>query len=211
MDPKRANDPIDTAGPAKPAMRQAMVSPPIADNPIDTAGPVKAMVSNLFYGWGYNFYRKENRLRADDLLVRGKVSDLLGEARSHLARLEADFRRERLPAPTREQPFPDRTAVQTADALQRVQKDIEAIEVKVRNASVPEMDRVHQPHRNERDTLEKLAAVDEELVACALVLREGIVKLRDGTAAASETPRLLESARFEALWHRREEVLSILR
>lgn len=64
-------------------------------------------------------------------LIRGKVSDLLGEARSHLARLEADFRRERLPAPAREQPFPDRTAVQAAQALERVQKDIEAIGVKV--------------------------------------------------------------------------------
>ena len=28
---------------------------------------------NLFYGWGYNFYRLENQLRADDLTVRAKV------------------------------------------------------------------------------------------------------------------------------------------
>jgi hypothetical protein len=27
---------------------------------------------NLFYGWGYNFYRLENQLRADDLTVRAK-------------------------------------------------------------------------------------------------------------------------------------------
>ncbi len=210
MDPKRAENPTDPAGPAKPASRPAMVSPPIANNPIDTAGPLKATLSNLFYGWGYNFYRKENRLRADDLLIRGKISDLLGEARSHLARLEADFRREYLPAPSREQPFPDRTAVQTAQALQRIQKDIEAIEVKIRNASVPEMDRIHQPHRSERNTLEKLTALDENLVGSVLALRESIVQLTDGTSAASETLRLLESAPLEALWHRREEVLSIL-
>ena len=47
-------------------------------NPIDSAGPVKQVLSNLFYGWGYNFYRKENQLRADDLLIRSKVSELLG-------------------------------------------------------------------------------------------------------------------------------------
>jgi len=28
---------------------------------------------NLFYGWGYNFYRLENQLRADDLTIRAKV------------------------------------------------------------------------------------------------------------------------------------------
>lgn len=72
------------------------------------------------------------------------------------------------------------------------------------------MDRIHQPHRNERDTLENLAAIDQDLVASVLTLREDIVKLADGTAAASETLRLLESAQLEALWHRREKVLSIL-
>ena len=25
---------------------------------------------NLFHGWGYNFYRVENQLRADDQLIR---------------------------------------------------------------------------------------------------------------------------------------------
>jgi len=40
---------------------------------------------NLFYGWGYNFYRLENQLRADDLTVRAKVGWLLGLSRFHLA------------------------------------------------------------------------------------------------------------------------------
>ena len=32
------------------------------------AGPLKQLAVNLFHGWGYNFYRKENQLRTDDLL-----------------------------------------------------------------------------------------------------------------------------------------------
>ena len=200
-----ANDPANT-----PAPQRVVLSPPLADNPIDTAGAVKATLSNLFYGWGYNFYRKENQLRADDLLVRGKVSELLGQARSHLAGIEAGFRRDFLPPPSREHPFPDRAAIQTAQALERARKDIEAFEVKVRNAPVPEMDRIHQRHRNERDTLEKLAAVDQDLVACALAFCADIVKLTDGNTAASETPQLFKNAGLEALWYRREEVLSIL-
>ncbi len=181
-----------------------------ADNPMDAAGPVKAMLSNLFNGWGYNFYRKENRLRADDLLIRTKAGEFLGEARTHLARLEMEFRREHLPSPTREHPFPDRSSVLAAQALERIQKSIEAMEVKVRNASVPEMDRIHQPHLNERDTLEKLAMIDQDLVGAVFSFREGILKLTDGTTAVSETQRLLAAIQFEAVWDRRSAVLSIL-
>ena len=35
---------------------------------------------NLFHGYGYNFYREENQLRADDQKLRTLVSELLGQA-----------------------------------------------------------------------------------------------------------------------------------
>lgn len=178
-------------------------------NPIDTAGPVKATLSNLFYGWGYNFYRKENQLRADDLLIRSKVSDLLGGCREHLRKLEADFRREHLGPPTREHPFPDRTAVATAQAMERAQREIESLETRIRNASVPEMDRIHQRHRNERDTLEKLAEVDQSLASATINFHEGVLRLSDGGTAAAETPRLLQASGIETTWQRREQVLAL--
>lgn len=179
-------------------------------NPIDAAGPVKQVISNLFYGWGFNFYRKENQLRADDLLIRGKVSELLGEARAHLASVEAAYRREHLPAPTRERPFPDRAAVAIAQFLERSQKAIEALETKIRTASAPEMDRIHQRHRNEKDTLERLVAADIAVVEAALAYRDGILKLSDGTNAAEQAAGLLRDGALESAWRRREETLSIL-
>ena len=39
-------------------------------DPISGKGPIAQTASLLFYGWGYNFYRVENQLRADDLLIR---------------------------------------------------------------------------------------------------------------------------------------------
>jgi len=36
-------------------------------------GPLSQIAINLFYGWGYNFYRQENQLRADDQLIRAQV------------------------------------------------------------------------------------------------------------------------------------------
>ena len=68
------------------------------------AGPLAKIAINLFNGWGYNFYRKENQLRADDLLIRSKVGALLGMARKSLESAQADYRTEFLPEPTRERP-----------------------------------------------------------------------------------------------------------
>ena len=56
----------------------------VITNPINGTGPARWLLSNLFYGCGYNFYRCEGELRADDLLIRGKLGQLLRECREHL-------------------------------------------------------------------------------------------------------------------------------
>ena len=179
-------------------------------NPIDSAGPVKQVLANLFYGWGYNFYRRENQLRADDLLIRSKLSELLGQSRAQVQGLEAAFRREHLPAPTRAQPFPDAAAVGAAQALQRAAQQIEALETTIRNAAVPEMDRIHQRHRNERATLERLVEADSAFVAAIVGLRDAVLALPDGAAATAELPRLLQVEQIRALWAQREQILAVL-
>ena len=180
------------------------------DNPIESAGAAKQLLSNLFYGWGYNFYRNENQLRADDLLIRAKVSEMLAAMRAHLAGLERDWRREHLPAPTREHPFPDAAAVATAQGLQRVQQGIEALETKVRTAPVPEMDRVTQRHVNERDALERLAAVDGDLVMAAKSALDAATGLLDPATAAHDLSAILAQSGMETLLARRAEVLSVV-
>jgi hypothetical protein len=182
-----------------------------APNPIDSAGPVKQVLSNLFYGWGYNFYRRENQLRADDLLIRGKLSELLGECRKHANELAASFRRERLPAPSREHPFPDPAALATAQALQRAAQQIESLETEIRTAPVPEMDRIHQRHRIEGATLGQLVDVDGRLVLAVVTLRDAATALQDGATAAAELTRLLGASEIHTLWEQREQILSVLR
>ena len=176
------------------------------DNPIDGAGRVKQVAANLFYGWGYNFYRDENKLRADDLLVRGKVSDLIGEARSHLAALEASYRREHLPAPTRERPFPDPEALARVRQFGDAMRSLESLETRVRNAAVPEMDRVMQRHRNERDTLQKLVVADGDLVEAVVRLRDGIMGVDDLAGLQQDQLRDLEQ-QVAAAWTKREAVV----
>jgi len=80
------------------------------------AGALRQIATNLFYGWGYNFYRVENQLRADDQLVRSKAASLLGIAMASVEAAESAYRREFLPAPSRCKPFPDPAAVAAAVA-----------------------------------------------------------------------------------------------
>ena len=63
------------------------------------AGVLRQIATNLFYGWGYNFYRAENQLRADDQLVRSKAASLLGIAMASVIAAETEYRREFSPRP----------------------------------------------------------------------------------------------------------------
>jgi hypothetical protein len=55
---------------------------------------------------GSDVYTVKGRLRADDLLVRERVRRGLGEASARLRQLASEWRADRVPPSTREQPFP---------------------------------------------------------------------------------------------------------
>ncbi len=169
-------------------------------NAITNAGSIRRFVENIFYGWGYNAYRKENQLRADDLLIRSRLSDLLGQCREAIRQREMDWRREHLPPPTREHPFPDKSAVQEAKGMESFGKKIEAVEVRIRTASVPENDRVWQRHRNESETLAKLAQVDLEMA-------ESIIQLLQYCSIKPVSE--LDTQAIECLLDKRSSILSI--
>ncbi len=139
--------------------------------PFYDAGLIRQVATNLFYGWGYNFYRRENQLRADDQLVRAKAVSLLGLAAAAVAQAESAYRREYLPPPSRAKPFPDGAAVAGAQALERVAQAVLAVEARLQALPVPENDRMTQRFRQEAPTLELLIARDEELVGRCEMLR----------------------------------------
>ncbi|MGH9607635.1 MAG: hypothetical protein ACRD3N_18245, partial [Terracidiphilus sp.] len=120
------------------------------------AGALRHIAINLFYGWGYNFYRAENQLRADDQLVRGKAASLLGYAASAVGEAETAYRREFLPPPTRAKPFPDAEAVAAAQRLERLAREISGVEQFIHQQPVPENDRMTQRYRKEAQTLQTL-------------------------------------------------------
>jgi len=164
-------------------------------------GPLEKVAINLFYGWGYNFYRKENQLRADDQLIRSKVGMLLGSAHKSVETAERDYRRDFLPPPSREKPRPDASAVAGAQTIERFSRAIGALQGQITAQPVPENDRMTQRYRQEAETLQGLMASDQKLVGQAELLRsmldqkdgpwiiENIASLQEGISAISETLR----------------------
>ncbi|HLZ66152.1 MAG TPA: hypothetical protein VKQ29_07965 [Aliidongia sp.] len=130
---------------------------------------------NLFHGWGYNFYRAENQLRTDDLLIRSKVGWLLGGARAAVEMAESAYRRRFLPPPSREKPRHDPGAIAGAQALERLSQAIGAVEGQIRALPVPENDRMIERHRQEAATLSRLLAIDRRLAGQAELLRTTVV------------------------------------
>ena len=171
------------------------------------AGPLRQLATNLFYGWGYNFYRVENQLRADDQLVRSKAAALLGTATAGVCDAEAEYRREFLPPPSRQKPFPDAAAVAGAQRLERLAQGIGALEALIQQQPVPENDRMSQRYRQEAPTLKTLIHYDEQLVGQCELLRS-MVQGKNGASLLEKLPDLeggLEAIR--ATLQNREAIL----
>ena len=174
------------------------------------AGTLTQVAINLFYGWGYNFYRKENQLRADNLLIREKVGALLGSARKSVETAESDYRRENLPPPSREKPRHDPAALAGAQAIERLSRAIGALQGLITAQPVPENDRMTQRHREEASTLQRLIESDQKLAGQAELLRsmlekkngawiiENTATLQEGIDAIGETLRARQMALFPA-------------
>ena len=135
----------------------------------------------LLNGWGYNWYRRENQMRADDLLIRGRASDCLDRASASLRQMEARHRREHLPPPSRAAPYPDPTRMAELRAIVAVRAAVEAVEGQVRGSAVPADDKVWQRHRDNSGLLSRLVESDTALIWATQAVED---------AAGRETPDL---------------------
>lgn len=162
---------------------------------------------NLFYGWGYNFYKVENQLRADDQMVRSKASWLLGAAATAVCSAESDYRREFLPAPTRAKPFPDSEAIASAQKLEKLHREIVALEQFIHQLPVPANDRMTQRYRLEAPTLAGLIRFDSLLVGQCDLMHKSVTGL-DPQAILKSLPDLEAGiAAIRATLHDREAML----
>ena len=107
-------------------------------------------------------YTAKGRLRADDLLVRERVSRSLAEATARLRDLASQWRADRVPASTRENPFPSAEVMAPLRQADRLIRDIDGASTAVRGLPLLPADKVWD--RMRRGGLDELMQFDWALV-----------------------------------------------
>ncbi len=125
----------------------------------------------LLNGWGYNWYRVENQIRADDVLLRNQADSLLGDTLAAFRRAETVFRQKYVGVPSRENPFPDPARMAELQAYRTMLDTAEALRTRLRGGAMPPDDKVWRRHRDEADLLASLGLCDAKLAASAQALR----------------------------------------
>jgi hypothetical protein len=164
----------------------------------------------LLNGYGYNWYRIDNQLRADDLLIRSRASEHLAAAAAHLRRIEAHYRSVHLPPPTRAQPDHDPVHLAAVRRLRAAADRIVEVDTRIRGAPVPPNDMVWKRHRDELDTLFELSRCDTILVGAAKDLADmtGDLPLDAGLGKKAEQQIDDQLVMLSAVLARRSELLA---
>jgi hypothetical protein len=89
-----------------------------------------------------DLYTVKGRLRADDLLVRERVSRSLADATAGLRDLASRWRADRVPPSTRENPFPPTEVMAPLRQADKLVKDIDALATAVRGLPLLPEDKV---------------------------------------------------------------------
>jgi hypothetical protein len=173
------------------------MSDPLGQPPGNSIGlpgehdPVYQIWVMLLNGYGYNWYRIDNQLRADDLLIRSRASEHLAAAAARLRDIEAHYRRKYLPPPTREHPYPDPDHLAAARHIRAISERILELDTRVRGAAVPPDDKIWIRYRDEVDTLWRLSQCDVVLVGAAKDLSGIAAELPlDGAVDAAAEERI---------------------
>jgi hypothetical protein len=167
----------------------------------------------LLNGYGYNWYRLDNQMRADDLLVRSRASEHPESAAARLRDLEGRYRRKYLPPPTREHPDADPQHLAVAQHFRAVTERILEIDTRLRGAAVPPDDKIWLRQRGELETLQRLGKCDVLLVGGAKELADLVAELPadvgiDRTIEQQIDEHLKE---LSGALTRRGEILAVLR
>jgi hypothetical protein len=145
---------------------------------------------------GSDVYTVKGRLRADDLLVRERVRRGLAEASTRLRELAGEWRADRVPPSTREQPFPPAEVMEPIRRAERLGRTIEDVSTAVGGLPVLSQDRVWD--RVRKVGLDELLQFDWTMVgesdALALDITQcGALDQIDIRAAEDRISRLREA------------------
>lgn len=126
---------------------------------------------------GSDLYTEKGRLRADDLLVRERACQSLGDAAARLRELCSQWRAERVPPSTREQPFPPAPVMEPLRRADRHGRALEDTATEIRGLPLLAQDKVWA--RVRAAGLDELLQFDWTLVGEADSLADTIARAPD--------------------------------
>lgn len=126
---------------------------------------------------GYDIYSEKGRLRADDLLVRERACQSLGDASARIRTLDSQWRAERVPPSTRESPFPPAAAMEPLRKAERLARAINDLATDIRGLPLLGQDKIWNRVRSVG--LDELLQFDWTLVVEADVLATAITGAAD--------------------------------
>jgi hypothetical protein len=133
---------------------------------------------------GSDVYTEKGRLRSDDLLVRDRACHSLGDATAHVRKLCSEWRSQRVPPSTREQPFPPAEVMEPLRRADRLARAIEDVSTDVRGLPVLNQDKVWDRVRGVG--LLELLQFDWTLVSEAEALADAVSRAADLAAMNSQ-------------------------
>jgi hypothetical protein len=122
-------------------------------------------------------YSAKGRLRADDLLVRERVCRGLADATARLRELASQWRADRVPPSTRENPFPPAEVMAPLRQAERLGREIDEVATTVRGLPLLPEDKVWD--RVRRGGLDELLQFDWALVGEADELADMLASTAD--------------------------------
>lgn len=162
-------------------------------------------------GSGFNFYRIENQLRADDLLIRQKAGAFFGHASARLEQLTQEFQHTCIPAPTRQQPYPPAELMDRLGMLRSLRQRVMAYNSFLQGMSAPAQDKIWIRLRDEEDLLRRLLQADIAMLQLAAdVEREAqLLTCAAWKSAGAESGLNATLERWDEALRARQELMQI--
>ncbi len=159
---------------------------------------------------GFSQYRSQQKVRADDQMVRERAARALSESVGVLTTLHAAFQRAYIPPATRQNPFPPADEAARSAAILALRDRLVNAGALIRGMPLPGTDRIWQQVRYSGDLLWHLLAVDYQLITTCEQARDRIAALTPGAWHDTDAPALLDGlfAAIEQHIRERQQLLA---
>jgi hypothetical protein len=173
--------------------------------------PISEQLDLLLQGYGFNYYRIENRPRADDLLVRQKVGTSLGHASARLEQLIQQFQHGCIPAPTRQQPYPSAELMDRLTALRALRQRVMEQNAFLQGMPAPAQDKIWCRLRDEEGLLRSLLHADIAMLQLAADVEREVQMLSCDRWKSADAGNAMVATldRWDAAVRARQELLRV--